>query len=382
MDPLQNKLRINLKHLVINEQKKIGIQFYPNKIIQSLIKELPEIKWSKKYGMAYLPNSKKNIALIFSTFRGVAWVNGQKFFVNKPMKKGVNQLDLNNIREKKRKTKDWRCCPDAFLQKLEIKRYAYSTAKTYISCFEKFINYYKYKELIELNDQHIRDYLSYLVQQKASDTYINQSINSIKFYYEIVLEMPNRFYNVERPRKKERLPKVLSKKEIGQIIASVSNLKHKCMLSTLYSTGVRLSELLALEIKDIDSARMMIHIRNAKGGKDRYVHLSEKLLPELRKYFKKYRPRVYLFEGQGGGKYSASSVSKIIKRTASKVGINKRVTPHMFRHSFATHLLENGTNLRQIQKLLGHSSTKTTEIYTHIANTDFKLVKNPFDFLT
>ncbi len=382
MDPLQNKLRINLSHLIINQQKQIGIQFYPNKIIQSLIKGIPGIKWSKKYNMAYLPNTKRNIGLIFSTFRGVCWVNGQKFFTNKPVNKGSAPLDLTSIRKKKIYTKDWLRCPETYLQKLEIKKYAYSTAKTYISCFEKFINYYKNKALLEINDQDIRNYLTYLIRQERSDTYINQSINSIKFYYEIVLEMPNRFYNLDRPKKKKYLPKVLSQKEIASIISATKNLKHRCILSLLYSTGVRMNELLELKISDIDSDRMMIHVRDAKGGKDRYVQLSSKLLPELRKYFIEYRPKIYLFEGAKGGKYSSTSVGKIIKKAASSVGIHKKVTAHIFRHSFATHLLENGTNLRQIQKFLGHSSIKTTEIYTHISNSNFKLVKNPFDSLT
>jgi len=191
--------------------------------------------------------------------------------------------------------------------------------------------------------------------------------------------MPNTYYELERPRKKKTLPIVLSKDEVKRMISTTKNLKHKCIISTLYSAGLRRSELLNLELGDIDSERMVIHIKDAKGNKDRYTLLSATLLEDLRVYFKQYRPKKYLFEGVGGIPYSTSSVSTIVKRAAKKVKIAKTVTPHTLRHSFATHLLESGTDLRYIQLLLGHNSTKTTEIYTHVSTTNFNSIKNPLD---
>ncbi len=269
--------------------------------------------------------------------------------------------------------------PEAYLLKLEIKRYALNTCKIYISLFEKFINQYPDKDILELSEQEIRAYLQLLIHQKKSNSYINQSINSIKFYYEVVMGMPNRFYSIERPRKEQKLPQVISKEEILAMIANTNNIKHRCIISLLYSAGLRRSELLNLKLIDIDSKRMLVFIRNAKNNRDRYSLLSEKVLKDLRNYYKQWKPKEYLFEGQKGGKYSNTSVENIIIKAAQKARIFKRVTPHMLRHSFATHLLENGTDLRYIQTLLGHSSSKTTEIYTQVATNNLRSIKNPLD---
>ena len=204
-------------------------------------------------------------------------------------------------------------------------------------------------------------------------------LNSIKFYYEAVMGMPNRFYSIERPRKEFKLPKVLSKQEIKLIIENTNNVKHKCIVSLLYSAGLRRGELLNLKIEDIDSNRMLIRVNAGKGNKDRFTLLSENVLVDLRIYFQKYRPKKWLFEGPNETQYSSGSVKEIINNAVLKAKIRKRVSPHMLRHSFATHLLENGTDLRHIQTLLGHSSSKTTEIYTHVAVSSFNLIKNPLD---
>ena len=165
------------------------------------------------------------------------------------------------------------------------------------------------------------------------------------------------------------------------MIATTTNQKHVCVIKILYGCGLRLSELLHLKLHDIDSERMLIHIRSAKGNKDRVVMLSPGLLEDLRSYFKVYHPKVYLFEGQGGGMYSAKSVQNVVKMAATRASIQKQVTPHILRHSFATHLIENGTGIRYIQKLLGHSSIKTTEIYTHVTDAAKLKIKSPLDLL-
>ncbi len=176
-----------------------------------------------------------------------------------------------------------------------------------------------------------------------------------------------------------KLPKVLSKSEVKRMIENTENIKHKCILALLYSTGLRRSELLSLRLMDIDSERMVINIKGAKGKKDRISLLSNDMLKMLREYYKKYTPKEYLFEGANGKQYSETSVSKILKNAAKRAGIRKNVTPHMLRHSFDTHLLEQGTDLRYIQELLGHKSSKTTEIYTHISIKAIENIKNPLD---
>lgn len=371
--------QITLKHLYISEKKMIGIKFYPDKVIQALIKELPQVKWSTKYGMVIVPDKKENLDLIFNKFKGVCWINCTHFFTNRPIKAGNEVLSVDSFRKRAPK-KNWRYCPEAFYQKLELRKYAINTARTYISLFERFINYYKdEQDLMALDEFRIRTYLQTLVQQGNSDSFINQSINAIKFYYEVVKEMPNRFYSIERPRQKEKLPDILSKEAIKSMICCAPNIKHKCIIGLLYSTGLRRNELLCLKIEHIDSKRMLINVKGGKGGKDRITLLSNTLIEDLRHYYKIWKPKVYLFEGQAGKKYSGSSVAAIVNKAAKKARIYKKVTPHMLRHSFATHLLEAGTDLRYIQTLLGHNSLKTTEIYTQVAVGHFKSIKNPLD---
>ena len=370
--------QITIRHLFINNAKQIGIQFYPDKVIQALVKDLPQPKWSSEHNMAYILNSKENLSVLFEKFRGIAWVNCNYFFENKTLHNETAPKNVSYFR-KRQPTEQRKLCPETFLDKLEIKRYSENTVKAYVNAFEDFINYYKDQDLDTINDEDIRKYIQYLIQQNRSDSYVNLAINSIKFYYEVVLNMPNRFYSIERPRKKDKLPKVISKDEVLRMIELTTNLKHKCIISLLYSGGLRRSELLNLKPTDIESDRMLIRIEEAKGNKDRYTLLSQKLLIDLRRYYTMYQPKEYLFEGLYGKKYSGGSVLTIVKKAAKKANIQKDVTPHILRHSFATHLLENGTDLRFIQEILGHNSSKTTEIYTHVAKNNFNKIKNPLD---
>lgn len=384
MKPSQKIL--NLEHLLINGEKKIGLKFYPDKAIQDVIKGLPEVKWSKQYGMAYIKNNKANVIHIFDRFRGIAWVNGENFFKRKERETNNefdfkdDEIKINKYRQRKMEH-GYRTCPDEFLRKLEIKHYSYNTAKTYISMFERFINFYKEKQLHDIDENDIRNYLQHLAKMNYSASYNKQAICSIKFYYEKVLVMPQRFYKIEYPRKEAQLPKVISKEDVQLLIASTNNLKHRCIASMLYASGIRRSELLNLKIQDIDSKRMTIFIRRAKGRKDRLTILSDQLLSDLKEYKERYKPKLYLFEGIGGRKYSGTSVLNVIKNAGKKAGINKKVTPHMLRHCFATHLLESGVDLRHIQILLGHSSSRTTEIYTHVAINHIRGIKSPLDSL-
>lgn len=369
---------VTLKHLLIGNQKQIGLQFYPNKLIQTVIKGLPNAKWSKEYNMAYIENKPNNLNLIFTDFKGVAWVNCSHFFPKHAQTKRNEAISVDQYRKRKLDN-DYRPCPEEFLRKLELKRYALNTSKTYIGMFEKFINHFKTTELLDIDEETIRGYLQSLVTERKSNSYVNQMINSIKFYYEVTMGMPNRFYSVERPRKRDTLPKVISKEEVKMIIKNTNNIKHKCIVSLLYSAGLRRGELISLKLKDIDSKRMVINVNQGKGYKDRITLLSPSVLEDLRLYFKEWKPKVYLFEGPSAKKYSAESVLKIVKRAAKKAGIRKVIGVHTLRHSFATHLLEAGTSIRYIQILLGHSSSKTTEVYTHVATNNIRTIKSPLD---
>ncbi len=373
-----NRKYMTLKNLVIGKEKCIGMKFFTDKVLHALVNELPNIKWSEEFNMNYVPNSPAALDAIFEKFRGVAWVNCNHFFTNSGFSRNNEAIDVAWFRKRKHGD-DYRRCPESYLLKLELKRYANNTVKTYVSCFEAFINHYRHIEPESINENDIRAYLQKLIQEGSSNSYINQAINAIKFYYEVVMEMPNRFYGMERPRVEEKLPQVLAKEDVLAIIEKTNNVKHRCIVSLLYSAGLRRGEVLNLKPDDIDSKRMVIRVCSGKGNKDRYTILSEKLLIDLRKYFLEWRPKTHLFEGPKGNQYSAESVVKIVKEAARKAGIRKRVTPHILRHSFATHLLENGTDLRYIQVLLGHKSSKTTEIYTHVATNIFFKIKNPLD---
>jgi site-specific recombinase XerD len=228
----------------------------------------------------------------------------------------------------------------------------------------------------------INDFQRYLVTERCVATATqNQAINSIKFYYERVLGQARKVYFIERPQKEKFLPEVMSIEEVTILLKSISNLKHRAIIMTIYSGGLRISELINLKVKDIDGNRMQIRISQSKGKKDRYTLLSKKTLITLRQYFTEYKPKEWLFEGENGKKYSDSSIYSIFKKALNDARIYKKVTVHGLRHSFATHLLESGTDLRYIQSLLGHSSSKTTEIYTHITTKGFDQIKNPLDGL-
>jgi site-specific recombinase XerD len=370
--------RITLKHLFIDQERHIGLQFYPDHVLQALVKGLPDVKWSRKFKMVFLPNTPENLDLIFKTFAGIAWIDCGLFTGRRSRASYYGEdSETYKINESKRLPS----CPPEYLQKLELNRYAANTAKIYVHYFRVFMNDFEGKKLLEITERDILDYMQGLVHIGKSDTYLNQMLNAIKFYYETVMEMPNRFYSINRPRKKQQLPKVISKAEVKLLLDSVKNEKHRCIVELLYSAGLRCNELLHLKPEHIDSERMVIRIVHGKGGKDRLTILSPKLLTRLRSYYKEYKPKEYLFEGARGGLYTAASVRKIIRIAAKKAGLTQHVTPHTLRHSFATHLLEAKTDLRYIQSLLGHNSTKTTEVYTHVATKNISSIESPLDSL-
>lgn len=245
-----------------------------------------------------------------------------------------------------------------------------------MSCLKQFNTY---MNGAEINEDSIKDYLYMLSNKQYSKSTINQHVNAIKFYLEKILRQKRKSYFIERPRGEKKLPVVLSIDEVQSIFKNIRNLKHKAILTLLYSSGMRIGEILQLKIEDIDSDRMLIHIRNSKGAKDRLVPLAENVVILLRAYYRKYKPEVYLFNGETNLQYSATSIRRVLEKAVHKAYIKKRVTPHTLRHSYATHLLERGTDLRYIQILLGHSSVKTTEIYTHVSTKNLQIIKSPIE---
>lgn len=261
------------------------------------------------------------------------------------------------------------------------RKYSYKTVKAYLYFNRDFLNHTG-KSPPEINESDIKNYLLYLAEEKQSAaSTLNQAINALKFYYGSMLKRKF-IYEIKRPRKDRILPTVLSKGEVARILSSVENVKHRAILMIVYSAGLRVGEVVKLKPEDIDSDRMLIHIKGAKGRKDRYTMLSETALEILRGYWKKYKPGIWLFGGAKEGRYlSIRSVQKILEQACEKAGIKKDISVHTLRHSFATHLLEGGTDLRYIQELLGHAHSKTTEIYTHVSTKSIGKIKSPLDGL-
>lgn len=265
---------------------------------------------------------------------------------------------------------------------LELKRYTPNTMKTYLSFIELFKDFYNFNDghLERLEDKDLITSVIKLVKTKNySSSSQKQLIGALNLFYKELFKRQIDFSIIYPTRREHYLPQILSKKEIKLILTNTNNTKHKAILATIYGMGLRISEAIALKINDIDSNRMLVHIKNAKGKNDRIVMLPENLVLLLRVYFKEFRPKNYLFEGQNGKPYSASSIRKILKRTVIKSNIKKTITVHTLRHTFATHLLENGTDIRIIQKLLGHKNIGTTLQYTQVAKTTIKNVMSPLD---
>jgi len=278
---------------------------------------------------------------------------------------------------------EYRQAMDLMLQKLILKNYSQNTIKTYMHMFKQFLIYIHPMPLHQVSTAHIMHYHKELVTKRnVSSSYQNQSINAIKFYIEKVLNLPKVTYDFCRPRKSKTLPKVLSLEEVARLLDHTHNIKHKTILSIIYGCGLRISESINLKVEDIDSSNMRVWVRNAKGKKDRITLLSPTLLKQLRAYYTIYKPKQWLFEGVKGKQYSVSSIRQVFNRSKKKARVNIPATVHTLRHSFATHLLDNGTNLRYIQKLLGHSSSKTTEIYTHVSTTNLTNITSPFEMLS
>ena len=339
---------------------------YNLEIIRKL-KQFPYLKFDKATKFWSIPFAQKYLA----DLQAIALAENRqyKYIELEPQQPKTKLIKTNNI-----------ACPQEYILKLKELRYAQKTIINYKAGFENFLNYYENISPENITEDQIIDYLRHLVfERNVAEATQNCAINAVKFYYEKVLRGPRKLYKIDRPRVEKALPSVLSINEIKNLIEVIKNPKHKAIVTTLYSAGLRISEVINLKIKDIDANRMQIRVEQSKGKKDRYTILSKKNLHLLRQYYKDYSPKEYLFEGQGGGQYTASSIQQIVRDAVGLAKINKRTTVHTLRHSFATHLLENGTDLRYIQELLGHSSSKTTEIYTHVTTKGFDQIISPMD---
>ncbi len=335
-------------------ENRIAVFFEKSDDLIARIKKIDGARWSQSKRVWHVPDTLENRER-FSIVEYIAQI---------PSSEGIQHL---------RKFEQW----------LISKRYSENTIKTYRDALKSFFVFYNNKRVSAITNDDVIVYNNeHIVKNKLSSSYQNQIVNALKLYFRTVQDRVIDIEKVHRPKRAKVLPNVLSKEEVKMILEAHSNIKHRMMLSLIYSCGLRCGELLALKPVHIDSKRNIVLLKNSKGNKDRIVPLSRKILEMLRDYYKVYRPLEYLFEGQIKGKpYDSRSLQLILKQALIKAKITKPVTLHWLRHSYATHLLESGTDLRYIQELLGHSSSKTTEIYTHVSTRSIQDIKSPFDDL-
>jgi len=267
-------------------------------------------------------------------------------------------------------------------QKMVLKGFAASTIRAYQQELKGFFSFFEKHEYKSITKDQIEGFLFHLITKyKISEQKQNTIINAIKCFYEHTLGMPREYYQITRPKKSRNLPNVLSEEEVAAILNYPKNIKHRAILHTIYSAGLRVGEVIRLRIKDIRSDDGYIFVKDSKGKRDRHTVLSDILLNLLREYYKTHKPSYWLFEGQDGGQYSVRSIQNIYRRAAKATGANPWSTPHTLRHSFATHLMKRGVNIRYIQSALGHSNIKTTEVYTKILSVNNKTLTSPLDSL-
>lgn len=349
-----------------SKSKRIKIKIpYIAKLWRSELKKIQGVWYHKPQKMWSIPNQKENLAHLYSLFGKESIINTTSEKLEQPV------FEMSEIVSER---------IDNVMTKMILSGMSQHTIKAYNACLLRYLNHFQCREMTTITKDEIEKYVySKIEKYDISTSKQNIMINAIKYYHEKVLGQPRAIYNLTRPKNSKTLPSVLSEQETLAIINSPTNLKHKAMLYLLYSGGLRISELPNLRIEDIDSKNKQIHIKSAKGKKDRYTILSEATLTLLRIYYKTHKPSYWLFEGQDGGQYSTSSITKVFRKAVKQSGANEWATPHTLRHSFATHLLQANVNLRFIQALLGHSSPKTTQIYTHVANINNDIVRSPLD---
>lgn len=263
---------------------------------------------------------------------------------------------------------------------MRLRRFSPKTITCYLACMKGVAKHFR-KSPAELGDEEIRAYLHYLMEErKASQSVLVQTYSALKFFFENTLQKQWNAIRIPRCKQRRKLPGVLTREEVESILSATKNLKHRAILMTLYSAGLRIGEVTRLKVSDIESGRMMIRVNEGKGLKDRYTLLGERNLEILRRYWKAYRPLEWLFPGRNASDpVSISAIQRVFKTSLAKAGIKKKASVHTLRHCFATHLLESGTDLYYIQRLLGHKSAGTTSVYLHITGKDIGKIKSPID---
>ncbi|MEO6636747.1 MAG: tyrosine-type recombinase/integrase [Ginsengibacter sp.] len=401
---------VELKPLVHRSLECIGIYSPLSSELNYHFEKKAGAKWSQHNKCWYVPCTEKNYEQLASTLRGIAILNTaplkeyllkRKLLPKQVLEAKAQQTNnagfatdtspeqVNSILKKSYRNQNLSDENSGALQKfgqlLILKSYSRNTIRTYTNEFLQFLQLIKDNRAQDFTPDRLKDYLQYCHDHlKLSENTLHSRMNALKFYYEQVLYREKFFWQIPRPKRPMILPKLLNENELKKLFNALQNKKHKAMLFTAYSAGLRVSEIVNLKISHIDSERMQIFIERAKGKKDRYVNLSPLVLDILRKYLQDYKPvpKYWLFESeQTRSSYPIRTVQQIFSNAKHKAGIRKEVGIHSLRHSFATHLLDKGTDIKYIKDLLGHFNIKTTERYLHVSKQQLVNILSPFDDL-
>ena len=379
-------------------EERIFVEFFYDKKINDAIRQIAGIKWSQTYKQWHLPSEKNSVNALRQKIDSLATLDIstlKKQLEEKKTKKENNaviksisllpkEVATQNASAKAISTINMHVLP-LMEEHLKLKAYSFSTRRTYLNEMRQLLQMLSNIPADELKPAHLKRYLVFCFEKlQLKENTLHSRINALKFYYEQVLKREKFFWEIPRPKKPIILPKLLNETELAKLFNALTNKKHKAILFTVYSAGLRVSEVVNLKLADIDSKRMQIFVQRAKGKKDRYVNLSPLLLDILRGYIKqsKPKPKAWLFESeQTGIAYPARTVQQIFTNAKHRAGIKKQVGIHSLRHSFATHLLDKGTDIRYIKDLLGHFNIKTTERYLHVSRKQLVNITSPLDDL-
>ena len=374
---------LTIEHLVHRDHPRVFLRFENDPEATALVRQHFNAQWSatqKAWHVAYNENTFEKICSVFFKYHVRVFKKNEYASDYVAPKKTLKQQTHGLINDLNETNKQHLIHFESWMT---ARRYSQNTIDRYVNGLKVFLSYYHYKQVEEISNEDLVEFNTrYIIANKLSASYQNQVINAVKLFFRIILLKTMNVDLIYRPKNPKLLPNVLSKEEVKAILSVQSNIKQKAMLSLIYSCGLRCGELLKLKLTDVDSKRGLLIIRQSKGRKDRIAPLSSKIVELLREYYLAYKPSIYLFEGQfKETMYDERSLQNVLKQALHKCGIVKPVSLHWLRHTYATHLLENGTDLRYIQELLGHSSSRTTEIYTHVSNRELGRIKSPFDLL-
>ena len=356
---------------------RIGLRVPFDEATVQRLRNVPGSRWESEKSYWSFPRNREALEKLLAALR-IDWRQ-----LDREVAEGLGLVGSAPARQKEIRPARSPIMTDlnAYERELRLRNYSPKTVKSYRSCLRTFVKFITPRHPRDLKDDEIRLAFSRMLDSsERSSAGLNQLINALRFLYVELYQRPLALGTLKRPRTEKKLPVVLSREEVVRLLSSVTNAKHKTILMLIYSAGLRVGEAVRVRVSDVDRDRMMIRVRAGKGKKDRYTLLSEELLKQLRGYYVTHRPTEYLFPGAEGRPFmSERSVESIFEHALSAASIRKPATVHTLRHSFATHLLENGTDLRYIQALLGHSSSKTTEIYTHVSRRDLGKIVSPLD---